>query len=125
MDPIAAYHHMIDAILATTGMTDKEAHFNAGLAIYVGVQYLRRTRRASLDALMTVIACEGLNELLDFLFFGQPRWGDTLGDIAATLAWPVILFAVSRHRRRRWARDGQTARTGRKASGRQTAPAPV
>ncbi len=104
MSFIVAYHHMTGVILTATGMTDKEAHINAGLLIYVVVQFLLRTRRASLEALVAVAACEGLNEIFDYLFFAEPRWTDTLGDIAATLTWPIVLFAVSRYRRRRWAR---------------------
>ncbi|MFA5967668.1 MAG: hypothetical protein WC816_00230 [Sphingomonas sp.] len=103
MDLAALYHHGTDAVLTLTGMSDKEAHINAGLLIYVGAQCMLRTRRASLQALMAVLACEGANEILDYLFFGDARWADTLGDIGATLAWPVVLFTVSRYRRRRWA----------------------
>lgn len=120
MDLAALYHHGTDVVLALTGMSDKEAHMNAGLLIYVGAQCVLRTRRASLQALMAVLACEGANEILDYLYFGDARWADTLSDFGATLAWPAALFAVSRYRRRRWTFDAVRA-----ASGRRRAPRPV
>ena len=109
MDIAATYHHGIDTFLTVTGMTDKEAHLHVGLAIYVGVQLLLRTRRASFDALIAVAGCELANELMDYFFVGELRVMDTLGDIVATMAWPTVLFMTSRYRRTRWARDAQRA----------------
>lgn len=104
MGLVTIYHHATDTILAFIGLTDKEAHLNAGLALYVGAQLTLRTRRASLKALIFVVACETANELLDFLFFGSLRWRDTLCDAAATLMWPVCLALLSSYRRSRWTR---------------------
>lgn len=110
MGLVTDYHHTIEAILAFTGFTDKAAHLNVGLALYVGAQFVLRTRRASLQALAFVAGCELCNETLDLLFFGDPRWADTLSDILATLAWPTTLFLLSRYRRERWARLASRAR---------------
>jgi len=104
MSLVTDYHHAIDAVLGVTGFSDKAAHLNVGLALYVGAQFVLRTRRASLRALAFVAGCEFLNEALDLLFFGDPRWADTLSDIAATLAWPTTLFVLSQYRRQRFAR---------------------
>ncbi len=116
MSLVTIYHHATDAVLAVTGLTDKAAHLNAGLALYVGAQLALRTRRASLKALVFVAACEGANELLDFLFFGSMRWSDTLGDAAATLIWPACLTGLSHYRRTRWVRTAARQPERRKQS---------
>lgn len=105
-----AYHHATDAVLTLAGMSDKMAHLNAGLVIYVATQALLRTRRASAKALLAVLACELANEAMDVVFWGELRIGDTIGDIVATLAWPTMLFGLSKYRRRRFAAEMRHAR---------------
>ena len=85
--------------------SDTLAHIHAGLAIYVGVQFLLRTRRASFIALNCVFVAELCNEVMDRIVYQSWRWEDTSIDILATFFWPVILYAVSRYRRQRWAVD--------------------
>ncbi|HKR91477.1 hypothetical protein [Novosphingobium sp.] len=104
MDLAASYHHVTDQILVLTGWTDKMAHLNAGMAIYVLTQLLLRTRRASLPALAMVAFLELGNEALDALFYGELRVGDSLSDIAYTLCWPAIITFIGMHRRERWNR---------------------
>jgi hypothetical protein len=40
--------------------------------------------------LAVVIAAEIGNEIMDRLYSGLWNWPDTLGDMAATWAWPII-----------------------------------
>jgi hypothetical protein len=104
MSPVGSYHQVIDGIIAASGMSDKMLHMHVGMALYLGAQVAFRTRRGSIDALLVVVIAEVANEIMDRLFFGSWRWSDTLGDIGATLFWPAACVAVSRYRRRRWAR---------------------
>ncbi|UAK24504.1 hypothetical protein [Sphingomonas nostoxanthinifaciens] len=102
MDWIAAYHRLTELIVGLVGGSDKLAHVHAGLIIYVGAQIVLRTRRANGLALQAVLLAEVLNETADRLFWGSWRWADTAGDMAATLLWPSLLYALSRYRRSRW-----------------------
>jgi len=115
------YHHATDAVLTLAGMSDKMAHLNAGLVIYVATQALLRTRRASGKALLAVLACELANEAMDVVFWGELRFADTIGDIVATLAWPTMLFGLSKYRRRRFATGMRHARQLEKTGSRTAA----
>ncbi|WP_419827885.1 hypothetical protein [Sphingomonas sp.] len=97
------YHDLASKLLNWTGMSDRAMHVHVGLGLYVLAQLALRPRRGSFDALVPVIAAELANEAVDRLYFGAWRWDDTLGDIAATLAWPLVLMLVGRVRRWRWA----------------------
>ena len=96
------YHGLIDSIIRNSGMNDRELHTHIGLAIYFTVQVAMGTRRSTLVALAAVVLAEGTNEVMDRLFAGSWRWDDTLGDIGATLFWPLMFVLVSQIRRRRW-----------------------
>jgi hypothetical protein len=102
MEPSATYVTLTEAIVSALGGSHALVHVQAGLAIYVVVQLLTRDRRASLHGLITVVGLELANELMEAIHYGALRPGDTLGDIAATLGWPAILFGVGRYRRRRY-----------------------
>lgn len=107
MDLATSYHHATDQFLILTGWSDKMAHLNAGMAIYVLTQLMLRTRRASLPALAVVVAMELCNEGLDALFYGELRVADSLMDIAYTIAWPAIITFIGLYRRGRWKRHYQ------------------
>lgn len=102
MDIFAAYVDLINQSLHLIGMTHAMAHVHGGLAIYLGVQTLLRTRRASAIALQAVLGAELVNEILERGYYGSWRWHDTLGDIAMTMLWPTALYLLSRYRRARW-----------------------
>lgn len=104
MDLATSYHHLTDQFLVLTGWSDKMAHLNAGMAIYVLTQLMLRTRRASLPALATVVFVELCNEGLDTWFYGELRLAESLVDIAYTLAWPAIITLIGIYRRERWSR---------------------
>lgn len=89
--------------------SDALVHLHVGMAIYVGVQLLMRTRRASFVALHCVIAAAVMKEFYDRLTYGSWRWDDTKIDLLATVMWPLILHSVSRYRRQRWAVDQMRA----------------
>ena len=125
MDLPGLYVSLTERVVSLLGGSHSLAHLNAGLLIYVSVQVAARDRRASLIALQAVAGAEFLNEAIEAIHFGSPRWADTLGDVAVTLAWPAILYAVARYRRQRWARE--TSRLARPLGwlmlrGRQPAP---
>jgi hypothetical protein len=96
------YHAMIEQIIRDSGMSDRALHTHIGLAIYVSVQLALGTRRSSWVALAAVALAEGANEVMDRIYAGSWRWDDTLGDIGATLFWPVVIVLVGQVRRRRW-----------------------
>ena len=102
MEILSDYHVFKDAISADLGISHTMLHVHFGLAIYVVVQVLMGTRRASLTALAIVGAAELANETLDALFCSQVMVADTISDICATLAWPLILFGAGKIRRWQW-----------------------
>lgn len=114
MSIAATYVALTEWIVALMGGSHPIAHMHAGLAIYVAVQMITRDRRASLHGLITVAGAELANEIIEAAYYGSPRWGDTLGDIALTLFWPTILYAVSRFRRQRWAAETTRVRPTRR-----------
>lgn len=104
METLHAYQAAAHAMTDLAG-SDTFAHVHAGLAIYVIVQFVLRTRRASLLALQLVCAAELANECINRLQYGSWRLDDTIVDIVATIFWPFVLYAMSRYRRHRWASD--------------------
>lgn len=105
MDTAASYHFLTEQILALTGWTDKMAHMNAGMAIYVLARIVLRTRRASMPALATVAGLEIANEILDVIHAGHLDLAEAVSDFCYTMAWPTILTWTSSYRRARWGRQ--------------------
>lgn len=95
-------------VVSLLGDAHTLAHVHAGLAIYIGVQFVTRDRRASAHGLICVLMAELGNEMLEAIHYDSMRWADTIGDIAMTLFWPVLLYSVARYRRRRWERAALT-----------------
>lgn len=104
MDIADSYVALTEGLLRSLHMGHPLAHVHAGLAIYLGVQFVLRTRRASAIALQAVIGAELVNEILERAAYGSWRWADTSADIALTLFWPCALYALSGYRRARWER---------------------
>ncbi len=104
MDIFSLYVAFTDGLLRWADMSHPMAHMHAGLAIYVAVQFLLRTRRASGIALQAVIGAELVNEIIERAHYGSWRWDDTLADFALTIFWPSILYLMATWRRQRWAR---------------------
>ena len=105
MNIIEAYAQFTQLIVDVTGMSRPMLHMHAGMAIYLVTQFALRDRRGSLIALVAVLQLELLNEVMNRLHKGSWHWDDTLGDIALTLFWPSLCYAVSTYRRHRWSRE--------------------
>jgi hypothetical protein len=103
MDPVTAYHALKTGIETMTGQSQTLLHVNGGLAIYLLFQLALGTRRGSWIALALLAQIELLNEILDRFHHGSWRFADTMGDMAATMTWPLLLVLASTYRRRRWA----------------------
>lgn len=100
-----AYKTFIDWIGDGTGLPDTILHIHAGLAVLMVARLVTRQSLGSFVPLSVVVAAEAFNEGMDRLTYGSWRWSDTLGDVANTLFWPVVICIGIRmrpmlHRRR-------------------------
>ncbi len=109
---LGGYIDLTDGVAQWAGATHEMMHIHCGLALYLGMQLLLRTRRASPLALATVVTVAILHEAAQRLYYGAWRWEDTLGDIALTTMWPAAITCVGIYRRRRW----DAARKARQAA---------
>ena len=103
MDTLAkAYHHAGEVIVTWSGQSDKFVHVHTGLLVWLlAALLLRRPLRSILPFALVAVA-ELANEALDYVFYGQILWSDTIADVAATLLWPLVLMlALSMNRRLR------------------------
>jgi hypothetical protein len=91
-----AYEHGITWIVRQCPAPDKFAHTYAGLIIWLLAALLLKRPRGSLLPLLVVIAAEVGNECVDRVANGTWMWRDTLGDMAATWFWPVVLTMALR-----------------------------
>lgn len=98
MSFIAFYEDVIDAIVGACPGADKFAHTYAGMAIWVAAALVGRWRLGALPPLLVVFAAEGANEVVDRFAHGSWTWPDTIGDMAATWFWPVMLTLLLRLR---------------------------
>lgn len=92
----ADYHRLGERIVAWTGQTDKFVHVHTGLLVWLLAAILLKRKLSSWTPFAVAAAAEAANEVMDWLFFGQLHRADTIGDIAATLAWPLILTLALR-----------------------------
>lgn len=90
------YESWIGWIVGHCPAPDKFAHTYAGLIIWVAAALVLRSRRKSLAPLAVVIVAEVANECIDRVAHGSWMWHDTLGDVAATWFWPVVLTGLLR-----------------------------
>jgi hypothetical protein len=104
MDLLHAYHVFAETMSGLEIGTDKLIHMNAGLLIWaVAAIGTGRSFRSPLPLLAVALA-EAANETADRLTMGSWRIDDTMADVAATLAWPVLLMLalrISRAQRKR------------------------
>lgn len=80
---------------------DKFDHTYLGLVIWLGAAMLLRRPLRSFAPILVVVGLELANEAMDRLTVGRWIWPDTLGDVAATLWWPLCLCFLLRTRRLR------------------------
>lgn len=81
-----------------TGLPDTIIHVHAGLAVLLVARLVTGRSLGTLIPLSLVVAAEAGNEILDRVQYGSWRWSDTLGDIANTLFWPVVICIAIRLR---------------------------
>jgi hypothetical protein len=74
-----------------TGLSDTVLHIHAGMAVLMLARIVTRRSLGSLVPLSVVVVAELFNEVMDRLYYGSWRWPDTLGDIANTLFWPLVI----------------------------------
>lgn len=76
------------------GIAKDALHIHIGLALFVGFIVLLRRSPASLLPWLGVLGLELVNELMDILHWHTGAFsfepGDSLKDIANTMAWPTI-----------------------------------
>ncbi|MET0270155.1 MAG: hypothetical protein ABW173_06975 [Sphingomonas sp.] len=90
------YHAVIDRIVALAPGPDRFVHVQAGLILWLVAALASRRPLTSPAPLLAVILLEAANETMDRLYVGHWNWPDTAGEVAATLAWPVILMLALR-----------------------------
>lgn len=102
MEPIAAYHQLVDAVVHFTDAPRSLLHLHFGMAIYLGCQVLLGARRATLAAVIVTLLLALAHEMMNRMFHGSWRWEDTWRDLAVSLFWPAMCYAVgSLHHRHR------------------------
>jgi hypothetical protein len=111
MEIAAAYHRVIDAIVASSGLPDSMLHMHAGMILMLGTAIVSRRSLSSPIPLVVVAVMEGGNEVMDRLSFGSWRMMDTSLDLFNTLIWPASIFLLSRWRRFEAKRKWVDART--------------
>ena len=92
MEMAQLYERGIGWIVGHCPQPDKFAHTYAGLIIWLLAMIVIRRPR-SIVPLLTVLVVETANECVDRVAHGSWMWSDTLGDMAATWFWPVVLTA--------------------------------
>jgi hypothetical protein len=96
-------------LVATLGLSKDALHVFVGLAVFFGAALLlRRPLNAFLPLAMVFLAA-ALGEMLDMrddlLQLGYWRWQTSLGDIAVTVFWPLVVWGLARFRRLRIHQD--------------------
>lgn len=98
MEFLQHYERLINWLVGLCPQPDKFAHTYAGLAIWLLAAMVMRRKLSSPWPVVVVAAFELGNEYIDRLTYGSWRWNDTLGDIAATLFWPLVIMLAMRWR---------------------------
>lgn len=96
MDLVSGYQEFVKSVVDATGWPDTILHIHAGLGIFLCAHLLFRRSRSLMFPLFVTLLMELGNETLDWLYYGSPRWSDTLPDILHTMFWPVMLTFVLR-----------------------------
>ena len=102
MDLVASYNQAANALVVFTQMPRALLHVHIGMAIFLACQFALGTRRGSLAAVIVTVQLALFHEAMNRIFHGSWRWADTSYDLVLSLFWPVMCYAVSRFRRRRW-----------------------
>ncbi len=102
------YNALKTDLAVLLGITKDALHIHIGLAIFLGLLLLLKRSPASLLAWLGVLGFELANELMDIFHWHAGAFsfelGDSLKDIANTMAWPtvaLICFRVANAQRHR------------------------
>ncbi|WCT73630.1 hypothetical protein PQ455_18800 [Sphingomonas naphthae] len=99
---VKAYHYAGQVIVTWTGQSDKFVHVHTGLLLWLLAALVLRKPLRSIWPFAIVALAEFVNELLDYVFYSAIDQGDTVADVVATLAWPLVLMlALNMNRRLR------------------------
>lgn len=98
MDVAGLWARFISWIGDGTGLPDTILHIHAGMAVLLVARLVTGRSLGTLIPLSVVVAAEAGTEILDRMHYGSWRWSDTLGDIANTLFWPVVICLAVRLR---------------------------
>lgn len=98
MELVHQYERLISWIVSQCPSPDKFAHTYAGLSIWLLAAMIMRRKLSTPAPFLVVALAEGINEYVDRLAHGSWNWPDTLGDIAATLFWPLAIMLALRLR---------------------------
>ncbi len=97
MQFIQSYEHIIQIIINAVDGQDKVVHMSAGLIIWLASAILLQSGLKAPWPLVPVFIAEAANETIDRISTGSWRWHDTIGDIAATIFWPLAICFAIRH----------------------------
>jgi hypothetical protein len=85
-------------VITATGMSESQLHIHAGLAIFVLASLLLRRKMRSRVPVALVVAFAVLNEIVDLMVDGEILSLEPFTDVANTVFWPLVLFALARRR---------------------------
>lgn len=102
MDFVNMYHSLKEHLIGATGQSDALLCLHAGMAVYLAIQLILGTRRGSVLALVVIVQAGIFNAVMDGLYLGQWRVGNTVKGLALALIWPALATAVCHVRRRHW-----------------------
>jgi len=95
---------------STLGLSRDALHVHVGLAVFiVAALILRKPPHSSIPLAAVFLAAvmgEGLDMRDDLRSLGYWRWKDSVGDVANTVFWPLVLWALARWR----ATEGRSVR---------------
>lgn len=99
---VRAWGGIKDWLSATLHLSHAMLHIHVGLAVYLISARLMRRRLGSVGPVLMVLGLEVLNEGCDIARYWLSDWpwtpAATVGDLANTLAWPVIITLYCRAR---------------------------
>ncbi|TDT40398.1 hypothetical protein DES49_2164 [Halospina denitrificans] len=89
-------------LVATLGLSKDALHVFVGLAVFFGAALLFRRPLDAFLPLAMVFVAAALGEMLDMrddlLQLGHWRWQISLGDMATTVFWPLVVWGLARFR---------------------------
>lgn len=92
-------------LLGSMGLSNDAMHINVGLALYLGMLLVFRGRGGLWLPLLLLVAMSLVAEVFDVIFLLSVKspvsLAESARDVGCTLAWPLVLWVVLAHWRRR------------------------